>query len=175
MTYYTASLSLFLNVVSTGSIGSVERQMEKAGGDIEEIRIAVNGIRARLSLIGNRDSILTTYEDDDKAVWKEFWKELYEEGLSSAIIEQHQPLIKDYIRELANGGLLYDETSRGLGEISEEAGTLTNIESSKRTWRRRTFQWCQVKLHIYVSAFSSTKVSRSILLPIWILKPLHQC
>ncbi|KAM0803198.1 hypothetical protein BDR22DRAFT_897458 [Usnea florida] len=81
MTYYTSSLSLFLNMVSMGSIGRVEKQMEKAGGDIEEIRIAVNGIRARLSLIGNRDSVLTTYEDDDKAVWEEFRKELYQEGL----------------------------------------------------------------------------------------------
>ena len=88
MTYYTTCLSLFLSMVSMGSIGRVERQMEKAGGDIEEILIAVNAIRARQSLIRNRDSILTTYEDDDKAVWKEFRKELYQEGFPSAIIEK---------------------------------------------------------------------------------------
>ena len=132
MTYYTTSLSLFLNMVSMGSIGRVERQMEKTGGDIEEIRIALNRIRARLSSTSDRDSILTTYEDDDKAVWKEFRKELYQEGLSSAIIEKHKPHIKDYIRELADRDLLDDETSPGLEEMSEEAGKLTDNRSSKR-------------------------------------------
>ena len=43
MTYYTTSLSLFLNMVSMGSIGRVERQMEKLGGDIEEIRLLSMG------------------------------------------------------------------------------------------------------------------------------------
>ena len=131
MTYYTTCLSLFLNMVSMGSIGRVESQTKKAGGDIEEILIAVNGIRARLSLISNRDSILTTYEDDDKAVWKEFRKELHQEGFSSATIENHKPLIKAYIRELAGRGLLDHETFRGLEEPSEVAGTLTDNRSSK--------------------------------------------
>ena len=133
MTYYNTCLSLFLNMISIGSIGRVDRQMKKAGGEIEEILIAVNGIRARarLSLISNRDSILTTYEDDDKAVWKEFRKELYQEGFSSAIIEKHKTLIKAYIRELADRGLLDDESSCGLEEPSEVAGTLTDNRSSK--------------------------------------------
>ena len=121
-----------MNMVSMGSIGRVEQQMEKAGGDIEEIRIAVNGITARLSSMSNQEgSILATYEDDDKAVWKELRKELYQEGFSSAIIEKHKPLIKAYVRELADRGLLDDETSRGLEEPSELAGTLTDNRSSK--------------------------------------------
>ena len=130
MTYYTASLSLFVNMVSMGSVGRVEQQMEKAGGDIKELRIAVNGITARLSSMSNREgSILTIYEDDDKAVWKEFRKELYREGISSTVIGKHKRLIKAYIKELADRGVLDDETSR----------TFTNKTSSKECREEEPF------------------------------------
>ena len=113
MTYYTTSLSMFVNMVSMSSVGRIEQKMEKAGGDVGELRIAVNWVTARLSSMSNREgSILTSYEDDDKAVWKEFRKELYHEGFSSTVIEKHKRLIKAYIKELADRGALDDETSQ---------------------------------------------------------------
>jgi hypothetical protein len=48
LVYYTSALSLFLNMVSIGSVGRVERRMEEAGGDLREIKLAVNGITAHL-------------------------------------------------------------------------------------------------------------------------------
>ncbi len=48
MTFYTSALSLLLNIVSLGTIGRVEQQMNHAGGDLKEIRIAVNDITAHL-------------------------------------------------------------------------------------------------------------------------------
>ena len=85
LTYYISALSLFVNMVSMGSIGRLKQQMEAAGGDIREIRIAVNRITAHLLSASNREgSVLTTYADDDKAVWKELRKELIEEGFSSS-------------------------------------------------------------------------------------------
>ena len=117
--YYTSALSLFVNMVSMGSIGRVESQMEAAGGDIREIRIAVNGITAHLLAATHREgSVLTTYGDDDKAVWKEFRKELIEEGFSSATIRKHKQLIKAYIKELGDRGLLDDEDPHDIEELS---------------------------------------------------------
>ena len=55
----------------------------------------------------NREgSVLTTYADDDKVVWKEFRKELIGEGFSSVIMRKHKRLIKAYIKELGDRGLL---------------------------------------------------------------------
>ena len=124
LTYYTSALSLFVNMVSMGSIGRVEQKMETAGGDIREIRIAVNGITAHLLSATNReDSVLTTYADDDKAVWKEFRKELIEEGFSSSIIRKHKRLIKAYIKELGDRGLLDDEDPHDAKDLSGWADT----------------------------------------------------
>ena len=124
LTYYTSALSLFVNMVSMGSIGRVEQKMEIAGGDIREIRIAVNGITAHLLSATNREgSVLTTYADDDKAVWKEFRKELIEEGFSSSIIRKHKRLIKAYIKELGDRGLLDDEDPHDGKDLSGWADT----------------------------------------------------
>lgn len=109
MIYYTSAISLFLNMVSFGTMGRVERQMNDAGGDLKEIKVAVNGITAYL-MSGNRNegSVLTAYADDDRAVWKEFRRELLGDGFSSSVIRKHRILIKAYIVELGSRGL-FDE------------------------------------------------------------------
>jgi len=114
LVYYTSALSLFLNMVSIGSVGRVERRMEEAGGDLREIKLAVNGITAHL-LGGSKPegSILTAYADDDKAVWKEFRRELVSEGFSSVTIRKHKNTIKAYVRELASRGLLDERDTYG--------------------------------------------------------------
>ena len=53
--YYTSNLSLFLNLVSMGSLGIVERQMNEAGGELKKIRRAVNGITAHLTSGTNKE------------------------------------------------------------------------------------------------------------------------
>jgi len=55
LTYYTSALSLFLNMMSVGSIGRVEKHMHEAGGDLREIRLAVNGITAQLLASKDRE------------------------------------------------------------------------------------------------------------------------
>ena len=113
MTYYTSALSLFLNTVSLGTVGRVEQQMNDAGGGLKEIKQAVNNITTRLvsrEISGRSEgSVLTTYPDDEKAVWKEFRRELIEDGFSSAVIQEYKDLIKAYVKELASRGLLDDE------------------------------------------------------------------
>ena len=134
LTYYTSALSLVMNMISMGSIGRVEEQMENAGGDIKEIRIAINGITAHLMSGSNREgSVLTTYADDDKAVWKEFRKELIEDGFSSSIIRKHKRLIKAYIKELGDRGLLDDEDPHDIKNLSEEDGAITDDHATPST------------------------------------------
>jgi len=119
LVYYTSTLSLFLTMVFIGSVERVEKRMERAGGDLREIKLAVNGITAHLLARSKREgSVLTTYADDDKAVWKEFRRELVSKGFSSATIHKHKDLIKAYVKELASRGLLDERDT--YGEDNEE-------------------------------------------------------
>lgn len=134
---YTSAISLFLNMISMGSIGRVEKRMDEAGGDLREIRLAVNGITAHLLAGKDRESsVLTNYTEDDKSVWKAFRRELVAEGFSSSIIHQHKRLIKAYIQELASRGLLdeqdpYNEEVEATHEIIESGQDNLDIPSPK--------------------------------------------
>lgn len=126
ITYYTSALSLFLNMVSAGSIGRVEKQMDEAGGDLREIRHAVHRITAHLmNTPGKEGSILTTYQDDDKAVWKEFRRELIWDGVSSDIIQKHKKTIQEFVKELESRGFLDEADPAPLDEDWEETGAIS--------------------------------------------------
>jgi hypothetical protein len=86
------------------SQGRVEREIRNA---LPEIRESLNWIIAKLSA-GNEGSILTSYNGDDKGVWKELRRELILEGFASPYIRQHKAMIMDYFRELGERGLLDD-------------------------------------------------------------------
>ena len=118
LTYYTSAMSLFLNMVSMGTMGRVERQMNDTGGDLKEIKTAVNGITAYLMSSSNRHegSVLTAYAGDDRAVWKEFRRELVEDGFSSSLIRKHKKLIKAYIEELGSRGLFDEDPNMDVEE-----------------------------------------------------------
>ena len=118
--YYTGNLSLFLNMVSMGSMGIIEKQMCEAGGDLKEIRRAVNEITAHFMTGANKEgSVLTDYADDDKAVWRAFRRELIKEGFSSDVIREHKDTIQAYVKELGRSGILDDEDLENSGKVSE--------------------------------------------------------
>ncbi|KAL8900119.1 MAG: hypothetical protein Q9207_005842 [Kuettlingeria erythrocarpa] len=106
---HTSALTLYLNLVSTGSIGRVEKQMEDAGSDLREVKKAVNNLTARLAIGPHSEgSVLTTRTNDDKAVWKEFRRSLLNEGFDSSFLKKHRSLIEAYLRELGERGVLDD-------------------------------------------------------------------
>ena len=124
--YFTSAISLFLNMISVGSIGRVEQRMNEAGGELREIRLAVNGITAHL-LSGTAhegtSTLFTTYAEDDKTVWKEFRRELLADGFTSQTINRYKQLIKAYIGELATRGLLDEEVSCDEKQRQDEEGS----------------------------------------------------
>lgn len=131
LTYYTSAMSLFLNMVSMGTMGRVERQLNDAGGELREIKDAVNSITAHLmsSSIRHEGSVLTAYADDDRAVWKEFRRELVEDGFSSSVIRKHKILIKAYIEELGNRGL-FDEKDPNDGAEEQHCDVDSVVEGA---------------------------------------------
>ncbi|KAG8526153.1 uncharacterized protein KY384_000146 [Bacidia gigantensis] len=138
MIFYTSALSLYLNMVSVGSSGRVERQMEAAGGDLKELKSAVNTITAHLmSNAKEEGSQMTAYTDDDKGVWREFRRELVKKGFRSSLLHKHRGTIQSYVNELGDRGIM-DETEETdiqaavLPSVLEMRGTVPPSSSMER-------------------------------------------
>ena len=139
LVYHTSATALFVNMLSNGTIGRVEQKMDNAGGELREMRIAID----RIARAYEDDSILTEYSDDDPAVWKEFRRGLVQNGFTSVVIEQYKGIIQAYIRELGTRGIP-DENSwgnQGPQAHSDEAyilgGSQSNIESHRPAVREQ--------------------------------------
>jgi hypothetical protein len=96
--------------------------MESQGDELREMRRSLNWITADMQAEtpkAGEGSILTTYAGDDKAIWKDFKRELLEEGFSSEVLQRHKETIKDYVMELGSKGALDDiENNIGITDSS---------------------------------------------------------
>lgn len=91
-------------------MGRVEQEMNKNGGILREIQLAINGITTKfISRSNYKGSVFTNYDDDDKNVWREFRRELHKDGFSSSVIHKHKRKIPEYIKELGTRGLLDEQ------------------------------------------------------------------
>jgi hypothetical protein len=111
ITTSTLALTLFLNLLSIGSQGKVESYMESQGDELREMRRSLNWITASMQAKAPKageGSILTTYAGDDKAIWKDFRRELIKEGFSSEVLQRHKETIKEYVMELGDRDALDD-------------------------------------------------------------------
>lgn len=85
-------------------MGRVEKQMDEAGGDLKELRPAVKGKTAYLTSTSREGSVLSTYLNDDKAVWREFRRGIVKDGLRSSSIK-YKAVITG-IKDLGSRGVL---------------------------------------------------------------------
>jgi hypothetical protein len=139
LTTCTFAITLFLNLLSLGSQGRVEQHMETHSLELRELRHSLNWITASLQAGSNNreESILTSYADDDRKIWKQFRRELLAEGFSSTTLTRNKSLIKDYVLELGERGALdiadteediftegptLDETEIGVLPVNTEPG-----------------------------------------------------
>lgn len=133
--YYTSALSLHLNMISMGSMGRVEKHMEETGGDLKEVKRAVNSLTAHL--MGNsthEGSILSSYANDDKQVWRTFRRDLCKRGFSSSFLHKHKAIIQAYFEELGSRGDL-DDTEQTISSECEgvEQSPVSECEDIDRT------------------------------------------
>ncbi|KAH7356638.1 hypothetical protein BKA65DRAFT_376779, partial [Rhexocercosporidium sp. MPI-PUGE-AT-0058] len=98
---YTQAITLFLNLLAMGELGEVSRYMETNGEELREIKNSLHWVISSTQARSyEENSILTSYTEDDKSVWKDFRRELIGEGFSSEILKRHQEAIKMYALEL---------------------------------------------------------------------------
>jgi len=110
---HTQAITLSLNLVGLGSQGKVERYMSSHSDELREIKASLNWVTAKMqvkegSLHGEK-SVLSSYNGDDKEVWKLFRRELIHDGFSSKSLRLHKETIKSYVMELGERGVLDEE------------------------------------------------------------------
>ncbi|KAL8644082.1 MAG: hypothetical protein Q9226_007944, partial [Calogaya cf. arnoldii] len=129
VTYYTSALSLFLNLVSVGTIGAVEKKMDQAGGDLRDIKAAVNHITAHFLATDRRErSVLTAYTNDDRDAWRELRRGLVKAGFRDSVVRKHMDTIMGYVKELGDKGVLDDINIEEAGSVTAMANRLGKPE-----------------------------------------------
>jgi hypothetical protein len=100
----TASLSAFVSVLGISSQGRVENEV------FPELLQRMDRIAAQIRN-GNASSssALTEYDNDDKAVWREFRREMIDAGIRSSDIHKYSAALKTYLARLQREGLLDEE------------------------------------------------------------------
>lgn len=100
----TAAISAFISVLGLSSQGRLENDV------FPELLSRVDNLAAqmRAGKCSIRSS-LTTYDDDDKEVWREFRRDLINSGFRSAAVRKYAAALKTYIGQLHRNGALDEE------------------------------------------------------------------
>ena len=85
---HKTSLTLFLDTIQLHQSGKMAVTLDNHGGQLDVILDKVDNIAARMT--AKSGSVMTSYDDDDKEVWKQFRRELVAEGFSSDVLQQHK-------------------------------------------------------------------------------------
>lgn len=115
----TQILSTYLNTVGILTLGRLEKRTEKVPEIAEAVKRVEKGLqemtraideRASEMRAGRREaSILSTYSNDDKDVWKQFRGELIRAGFKSASVHKYRHQLKSYLKMLHENGRLDEE------------------------------------------------------------------
>jgi hypothetical protein len=102
----TAGLSAFVSVLGMSSQGRVENEV------FPELLQRMDHIAAQIRN-GNasNSTALTTYDNDDKAVWREFRRDMIGAGIRSSDIHKYSAALKTYLSRLQREGLLDEDES----------------------------------------------------------------
>ncbi|KAE9377865.1 hypothetical protein N431DRAFT_461441 [Stipitochalara longipes BDJ] len=110
---YTQAITLSLNLAGLGSQGKVERYMSSHSDELREIKASLNWATAKMQVkegsMHGEKTILSSYNGDDKEVWKLFRRELIYDGFSSKSLRIHKGMIKSYVMELGERGVLDED------------------------------------------------------------------
>jgi hypothetical protein len=119
LTTHTSAINFVLNLLSLGSQGEVEKQLDELGGELSGIRKSVDMIVVGLTTQVTEGSVFTAlYEDEYNDYWISVRRGLIERGYSSGEISKHKRLIQDYVKELGERGVLDDNSHGNEGKVN---------------------------------------------------------
>ncbi|KAK5120815.1 hypothetical protein LTR85_005882 [Meristemomyces frigidus] len=133
LSQHVSTVASYLEAVGLGSLARIETGLDV----LPEIKRTVDALAADIRLGRREGSVMTTYEDDEKEVWKQFRRELIGEGMKSSFVHRHKPMIRSYLLGLAEKGLLEEQDPGRNGDeqvpapaVSGEADGPTEMEDN---------------------------------------------
>ncbi|SMQ46901.1 unnamed protein product [Zymoseptoria tritici ST99CH_3D7] len=100
---HQSALSAYLSAVGLSSLTRIEQDLHALPDRIQK---TVDGLAAEIRAGRREGSVMTTYDDDEKDVWRQFRRELIGDGMRSSFVHRYKPQIRRYLRDLADDGLL---------------------------------------------------------------------
>lgn len=120
LTVHTSALATYLDTVGISALGRVESKVD----ELPEMRSVIDDLAKEIRAGRHEGSVMTTYSDDEKEVWRQFRRELVGEGFSSHSIRKFKTPLKEYLRRLDEDGLLGEEEP---GDSADDGGDDTEI------------------------------------------------
>jgi hypothetical protein len=113
---HTSAITMGFNLCTLHSPGRVETTLEMAeeqtrrhGRSLRGIKKSLHWVIANLSREVGEGSVRSSHANDDKIFWRTLRKELVKEGYDNYTLQKHRRLIKAYVEELVNRGVLDDQ------------------------------------------------------------------
>ena len=113
---HTSAITMGFNLCALRSPGEIETTLEMAeehsrrhGRSLRGIRTSLHWVIANLSAEVGEGSVRSSYANDDKVFWRTLRRELVKEGYDNYELQKHRRLIKAYVEELVNRGVLDDQ------------------------------------------------------------------
>jgi hypothetical protein len=136
LTTHTSAINLVLNLLSLGSQGVFEKQLDELGGELSGIRKSVDTIVVGLTTQVTEGSVFTAlYEDEDNDYWISLRRGLIERGYSSGEMSKHRRLIQDYVKELGERGVLDDNSHGNNGKVNYQEQALLSLRLGRPNLR----------------------------------------
>lgn len=113
---HTSAITMGFNLCALHYPGRVETTLEMAeeqtrrhGRSLRGIKTSLHWVIANLSREVGEGSVRSSHANDDKLFWRTLRKELVKEGYDNYTLQKHRRLIRAYVEELVNRGVLDDQ------------------------------------------------------------------
>ncbi|KAF2236192.1 hypothetical protein EV356DRAFT_575114 [Viridothelium virens] len=103
---HTTAIATYLETVGIRTLGDIKKSVDAIPIAMKQ---SLDTLAAEIRAGRHESSILTTYENDEKDVWRQFRRELISSGFTSRDIHEHKPRLKGYLHKLSNAGLLEEK------------------------------------------------------------------
>ena len=97
LTFYTSTITLFLNSLETSALGRIESKIDKLYA-----KLILEDKRNSTASVASTSSLMSFVQQDepDQEAWHDLRKKLVDEGVSAADIERYRDRIVEYLKAL---------------------------------------------------------------------------
>ncbi|KAL2073600.1 hypothetical protein VTL71DRAFT_10926 [Oculimacula yallundae] len=133
---YASAITMTLHLLSLGHQGSVEKELSRQRGDAKSLRAEINLVLAKRTVLarsGTGDRSARSVSGAGNDFWPSFLHDLRRKGLESKIVNGNKNLIKAYVKELEQRGVLDENVLRAKSKPNYFSDTEQSGSDSSRS------------------------------------------